>query len=112
MEIVSGAERVSTAPIDGVHLKLLAGGTEANIQQFTIEPGAVVPEHSHPHEQVGYLLDGTLTFTVDGESRLVEADDSYVIPGGESHSAENNGDTTAIGLDIFSPPRDNPDWNQ
>ena len=112
MEIVSGSERVSTAPVDGVHLKLLAGGTEANIQQFTIEPGAVVPEHSHPHEQVGYLLDGTLTFTVDGESRLVEADDSYVIPGGEPHSAENNGDTTAIGLDIFSPPRDNPEWNQ
>jgi Uncharacterized conserved protein, contains double-stranded beta-helix domain len=112
MEIVSESERPSTEAVDGAHLTLLAGGTEANIQQFTIDPGAVVPEHSHPHEQVGYLLEGTLTFTVDGESLPVEAGDSYVVPGGEPHGAENKGDTAAVGLDIFSPPRDNPDWDE
>ena len=112
MEIVPESERPSTEAVDGAHLKLLAGGTEANIQQFTVDPGAVVPEHSHPHEQVGYLLEGTLTFTVDGGSLLVEAGDSYVIPGGEPHSAENNGDAAAVGFDVFSPPRDDPDWNE
>lgn len=112
MEIVPESERPSAEAVDGAHLTLLAGGTEANIQQFSIDPGAVVPEHSHPHEQVGYLLEGTLTFTVDGESLRVEADDSYVIPGGEPHSAENKADATAVGLDIFSPPRDNPDWSE
>jgi quercetin dioxygenase-like cupin family protein len=112
MEIVPESERPSTEAVEGVDLTLLAGGTEANIQQFSIDPGAVVPEHSHSNEQVGYLLDGRLTFTVDGEPLLVEAGDSYRIPGGEPHSAENNGDTAAVGLDIFSPPRDNPDWNE
>jgi len=112
MEIVPESERPSTEAVEGVDLTLLAGGTEANIQQFSIDPGVVVPEHSHPNEQVGYLLDGRLTFTVAGESLLVEAGDSYVIPGGEPHSAENNSDTTAVGLDIFSPPRDSPDWSE
>lgn len=112
MEIVPESERSSTEAVDGAHLTLLAGGTEANIQQFTIDPGAVVPEHSHPHEQVGYLLEGALTFRVDGKSLLVEAGDSYSIPGGEPHSAENNGDAAAVGLDVFSPPRDNPDWSE
>ncbi len=112
MEVVPESEKQSTEAVDGAHLTLLAGGTEANIQQFTIDPGAVVPEHSHPNEQVGYLLSGRLTFTVDGDSLLVEAGDSYVIPGGEPHRAENGGDTAAVGLDIFSPPRDNPDWSE
>lgn len=112
MEIVPESERPSTEAVDGASLRLLAGGTEVNIQQFSIDPGAVVPEHSHPHEQAGYLLEGALTFTVDDESLLVEADDSYVIPGGEPHSAENRADTTAVGLDVFSPPRDDPDWSE
>lgn len=110
MEVVPEVEVESTEAVDGVHLKLLAGGTEANVQHFTVEPDAVVPEHSHPHEQVGYLLDGALTFEVGGETLLVEAGDSYVIPGDEAHSAHNDADVPAVGLDVFAPPRDDPDW--
>jgi quercetin dioxygenase-like cupin family protein len=110
MEIVPEADVESTEAVDGVHLKLLAGGTEANVQQFTIEPGATVPEHSHPHEQVGYVLEGELEFTVDGETLRAETGDSYVVPGGEPHSATNTADVPVVGLDVFSPPRDNPDW--
>ncbi|CDK40789.1 cupin [Halorubrum sp. AJ67] len=49
---------------------------------------------------------------VDGGERVVEAGDTYVIPGGEPHAAANRGDEPVVGYDIFSPPRANPDWGE
>ena len=110
MDIVPKDAEESTEAVEGVHLSLLAGADEMNVQHFDIEPGAEVPEHSHANEQTGYITRGTLTFLVDGEERDVSAGDSYAIPGGEPHAAENRGDVPVEGVDIFSPPRENPDW--
>lgn len=110
MESVSTAERDSTEAVEGAHLTMLAGGEEMNIQQFEIEPGATVPAHTHPHEQAGYLTEGTLTFILDDEERELGPGDSYSISGGESHGVENRGEEVVRGVDIFSPPRENPDW--
>ena len=109
MEVI-GTDPDPTAALDGVHLAMLASGGEMNVQQFAVDPGASVPAHSHPHEQAGYLIEGTLTFVLDDEERELGPGDSYVIPGGESHAAENRGDETVRGIDVFSPPRENPDW--
>ncbi|MUW16053.1 cupin domain-containing protein, partial [Halorubrum sp. CBA1125] len=68
------------------------------------------PEHDHPHEQVGVVTEGTITFVVDGEESVVEAGDTYVVPGGEPHAVRNDGEERVVGYDIFSPPRANPDW--
>jgi quercetin dioxygenase-like cupin family protein len=111
MERVPLADVEATEAVDGVHLSQLAAGTEMSVQHFRIEPGATVPEHSHPHEQTGYVTAGTLTFLVDGEECVVEAGDSYAIPGDEPHGAENRGDEPVEGVDIFAPPRVNPDWD-
>jgi len=110
MDIVPEASEESTEAVDGAHLKVLAGGENANIQHFFIEPGATVPEHSHPHEQLGVVVRGTLTFLVDGEQRLVGEGDTYRLAGGETHAAENRGDVPVVGYDVFAPPRDDPDW--
>jgi quercetin dioxygenase-like cupin family protein len=110
MDVVPEAAVEGVEAVENVQLKLLAGGSEANVQHFTVAPGAVVPEHSHPHEQLGYVLSGALDFAVDGETVRVEAGDSYVIPGGEPHGAVNHDDEPAVGLDVFAPPRDDPDW--
>jgi quercetin dioxygenase-like cupin family protein len=65
----------------------------------------VVPLHSHPHEQVGYLLKGQVTFTVGGEKKLLNVGDIWVIPGGVEHMVET-GDQDSLALDIFSPLRE------
>jgi quercetin dioxygenase-like cupin family protein len=109
MEVI-GTDSDPTEALDGVHLAMLAGGEEMNVQRFEIDPGATVPAHSHPHEQAGYLVAGTLTFLLDDEERELRAGDSYSIPGGESHGVENRGDEVVRGIDIFSPPRESPDW--
>ncbi|MGM0371051.1 MAG: cupin domain-containing protein [Halobacteriota archaeon] len=110
MDHVSSNTVATAEPVDGVHLTLLAAGDRMSVQHFQIEPGATVPEHSHPHEQVGYLVAGELTFLIEGEEIVVQAGDSYSLASEEPHGVENRGDTVVEGIDVFSPPRTDPDW--
>ncbi|WP_276272798.1 cupin domain-containing protein [Haloarcula litorea] len=110
MHEVSQAGSETVEAVDGVHLTALAAGEAMSVQHFHIEPGAEVPEHSHHHEQVGYVVRGTFTFAVDGEEFVVGPGDSYAIPGGEPHRAENRTEEPVSGIDVFSPPRTDPDW--
>ena len=112
MDIVADDAVESTEAVPGVHLRQGAAGDEASAQRFFIEPGAEVPEHDHPHEQVGTVTRGVLTFFVDGETLRVGPGDTFAIPGGEPHAAANEGDVPVEGLDVFSPPRPNPDWEE
>jgi len=110
MQEVPHAASETVEAVDGVHLTQLAVGEAMSLQHFHIEPGATVPQHSHPHEQVGLVFRGTFTFTVDGEEYVIGPSDSYVVPGGEPHAAVNETDEPVVGVDVFSPPRENPDW--
>jgi quercetin dioxygenase-like cupin family protein len=110
MDVVPDGSIESSEAVEGAHLKVVAAGENANLQQFSIDPGATVPEHSHPHEQLGVVVRGTLTFLVDGEEHPVGPGDTYHLAGGEAHAAENRGDEPVVGYDVFSPPRDDPDW--
>ncbi len=110
MDRVKSDEVEAAEPIENVSLKLLAGGEKTSMQLFDIEPGASVPEHSHPHEQTGFVYEGELTFFAGGEEILVETGDSFSIPGGEPHSVTNEGDVPVRGVEVFSPPRPDPDW--
>ena len=103
----------TTEAVEGVHLAQLATGEEMSVQYFRFEPGASVPLHDHHHEQSGFVYRGELTFVdADGNETVASAGDSYVFPGGEAHAAENRGDEVVEGVDIFSPPRPNPDWQE
>ncbi|GAB6860490.1 cupin domain-containing protein [Haloplanus litoreus] len=110
MEIRSSDDAETTEAVPDVHLSQLASGEKMSVQGYTIDAGATVPEHSHPHEQAGFATRGEVVFIVDGEERVVGAGDTYVIPGGEPHGVENRGDEPFEGVDIFSPPRTDPDW--
>ncbi len=113
MEYVPEAARETVEAVDGVHLAQLAVGERMSVQHFRIEPAATVPEHDHPHEQVGFIYGGTLTFVLaDGTEYDVAAGESYELDGDEPHAAENRGDADALGIDVFSPPRANPDWSE
>jgi len=108
---VKGLDDVDgTEVMDGVNLAQLAAGDRMSVQHFRIEPGGLVDDHSHEHEQTGFLFGGSIVFTVDGEEYHIEAGDAYAIPGGAVHAAEVRGDETAVGVELFSPPRPNPPW--
>jgi quercetin dioxygenase-like cupin family protein len=67
--------------------------------------GAVVPLHSHPHEQFGMLIRGEMQMTIAGESRPVRAGDLYIVPGGAEHGV-HVGATDAQAIEAFSPVRE------
>lgn len=71
----------------------------------TFAPDAVVPKHSHPHEQMGFLVSGTLEFTIAGETRVLSGSGMVFVPGGVPHAAKA-GPGGAVALEVFSPPRE------
>ena len=80
-------------------------GNEMLLSIVDIEPHAVVPTHSHPHEQTGTIMSGELEMTIGGETHLLKPGDTYIIPGHVEHSARA-GDAPARVLDVFSPVRE------
>lgn len=111
MEQVPISDRDTVEVIDGVHLTQLAAGDRMSIQHVRMEPGAVVPAHDHHHEQIGFTYQGAVTFVLaDGREVDVGVGESYALEGGEIHGAENRGEIDALCVDIFGPPRPNPDW--
>ena len=64
----------------------------------------VVPLHQHPHEQLSYVLAGSVEFTVGGETRVLDAGMCALIPSGVTHGVRTR--TTCRLLDIFTPVRE------
>ncbi len=91
-------------PMEGVKLKTLTHGEKTLLAEFRSKKGAILAEHSHPHEQTGYLVSGRIDFTIDGERHLVEPGDSWCIHGDVPHSAETLED--AVVIEVFSPVRE------
>lgn len=82
-------------------------GEGVSFALIELEPEVSVAEHSHTNEQVGFIIAGTFSFTIGGETRELAPGDTYTIPGGVAHSARSGPEGT-IAIDIFSPPRE--DW--
>jgi quercetin dioxygenase-like cupin family protein len=70
-----------------------------------LAPHAVVAEHSHPHEQVGMVLQGRATFFIGDEQKTLQAGDLYRIPGHTRHRVVAL-DEPVRALDIFHPVRE------
>ncbi len=98
----SQVERIELAP--GVMLRTM-WGDKVMMSMVEVAPKAVVPNHTHPHEQAGLVLQGEFEFTIGGETKWVRPGDAYVIPGGVEHSLVGS-DGWSLVLDIFSPPRE------
>jgi quercetin dioxygenase-like cupin family protein len=76
------------------------------IAHVYLAKGAVVPEHSHHNEQITYILEGLLRFTLGDETIDVAAGEVLTIPAHVPHRAEALEDT--LDVDVFHPPRQ--DW--
>jgi quercetin dioxygenase-like cupin family protein len=89
---------------EGISAQALFGeGAMLNLVELT--PGALIPPHSHPHEQLGVVLRGELRLqTPDGE-HLLRPMDAYALPGDVGHQAEA-GPEGALVLDVFQPIRE------
>ena len=90
--------------VEGVTGQPLFGeGAMINLIEF--EPGAEVPLHSHPHEQLGFVLRGTQILIVDGEEHPLGPMECYVLPGGVEHAARCGPEGATV-VDVFQPVRE------
>ncbi len=82
-------------------------GERSMLARIILRKGAIVPRHSHENEQITYILEGALRFTMgDGHVITVAAGELLMIPSNMPHQAEALEDT--VDLDVFAPPR--ADW--
>ena len=89
---------------EGVKRKILASGGGLMTVQFDFEKDSVGYLHTHPHEQVGYVVKGSFEITLAGEKCIIEVGDTYYVPAGVEHGviALEEG----ILLDVFTPQRE------
>ena len=81
-------------------------GEKSMLARILLKKGCEVLEHSHPNEQIAYIVSGALEFNVAGVTQIVRAGEILVIPPNVPHSATALEDTED--LDLFAPPRQ--DW--
>ena len=84
-------------------------GEQSMLARLLLKKGCIVPLHSHMNEQITYVLEGALKFTLGppgSREVTVRAGEVLVIPPHLPHSAVAMEDT--VDLDVFTPPR--RDW--
>jgi quercetin dioxygenase-like cupin family protein len=68
------------------------------------QPGAIAPRHVHEEEQIVIVLDGELTFDLDGDVRTMRRGDVAIVPSWVPHGAWTT-DSHCLEIDVFCPPR-------
>jgi len=90
--------------LPGVLFKTLAHGARTLFAEFRLGKGRVLPRHSHPNEQTGYLVSGAIRFTIGSESFDAGPGDCWCIEGGVEHEVAILEDSVAV--EVFSPVRE------
>jgi quercetin dioxygenase-like cupin family protein len=86
------AQLVGARRIDLQRHDLSVPGREVIQTIVELEPGTTAPRHSHPGEEIIYVLEGTWEYTLDGKPPVVlTAGDVLFVPAGTIHSARNVG---------------------
>ena len=91
-------------PGKGIKFKAITHGEKTLMAEFFLDAGAALEEHSHPHEQTGYLISGKLIFKMEGQSLETEAGDSWTIAGDVPHAVDVVEDAHVI--EVFTPVRE------
>jgi quercetin dioxygenase-like cupin family protein len=102
--IVTLADCAERNPFPGVWMHTTEG-EQMTLSVVDMEPHAVIPEHSHPHEQVGFMVQGEAEFIIAGKSCPVRAGQMWRLPGGTPHKV-TAGPLGIRAFDVFYPVRE------
>jgi unsaturated pyranuronate lyase len=90
--------------LPGLTRKTLAQSQAMMICEFKFDAQVTIPIHTHPHDQVGYLVEGHVEMTIDGKKFDLVKGDSYSAPSNVPHGVFTL--EPSIIVDTFSPPRE------
>ncbi len=91
---------------DGVHARMVEGEL-GSLAVVELDPGGVVAEHHHENEQLGFVIQGTVSFRVGTETRELGPGGTWRIPANVPHEV-HAGPEGAVVVDVFAPAR--LDW--
>lgn len=87
---------------------LQAEGYETIQARIDFEPGTSFARHSHPGEEVIYVLEGEFEYEVDGMPVRAKAGEVLFIPAGKVHAAKNAGNGKAVELATYIVEKGKP----
>lgn len=92
--------------VEGDVVRRIYTGDQIQVVEYRFPPNKTFPPHSHDaHEQMGYLVEGKMGFSIGGKKQDLLPGMWYHAPVGVEHNAWTYEDASVL-LDIFSPPRD------
>lgn len=101
---VRGADVVGAPAFENLTRRVLANNDRLMLVEHVMEAGSVFPLHSHPHEQLAYLVSGHIRVWAGDQEFEAVAGDSFVVRGGVEHKV--HAIEKSVALDIFTPGRD------
>jgi quercetin dioxygenase-like cupin family protein len=93
-----------TEPEPGLKRRVLAHNMELLLVEHRMTKGWVGTVHSHPQDQIVYIVHGHLRVTSQGRAFDVGTGDTFVVRGGIEHGASATEDSLVI--DVFTPCRE------
>ncbi|WXG39218.1 MAG: cupin domain-containing protein [Candidatus Freyarchaeum deiterrae] len=102
--IIKSLQAKTVEMFEGVRRKTLAVGEKMMLVEFTFRKDSIIPTHTHPNEQVGYVAKGKIKLKIGEKEHQLGTGDSYYIPPNIEHGATLIEESIII--DVFSPPRE------
>jgi quercetin dioxygenase-like cupin family protein len=84
-------------------------GERQSLAVVELDPNAVVPEHRHENEQLGIVIEGSLTFRIADQTRELGPGETWTIPSNVPHEVRAGPDGAVV-IDVFAPVR--ADWEE
>ena len=86
-----------------------APGREVVQVRVDIAPGVLAPNHSHPGEEIVYVIEGLLEYQLEGKAPVtLKAGEVLFIPAETIHSARNVGNVNAAELATYIVEKGKP----
>ena len=101
--VIKSDDSKMTSPEPGLWRQVMSYSPWMMLVRHKTEPGWVGAAHSHPHEQLVFVVSGAIELTVDGVTHVLDAGDSILVPSGAQHQARS--DRISEVLDLFTPYR-------
>ena len=105
---VAWAQQAGTKRTDLQRHDLSAPGREVIQVRVDFDPGYVAPLHTHPGEEIIYVLEGTLEYEIDGKAVRVKPGDVLFVPAGTPHLARNVGSSNGAELATYVVEKGKP----
>ena len=101
--VVRHQDGKESQPEPGLKRRVLAYNDKLFLAEHEMVKGWAGALHSHPHDQIVYVVHGHLRITCQGKTFEVRTGDTFVVRGGAEHGASAIEDSLVI--DVFTPCR-------